>query len=369
MTQLNSAERARGADDLRDPGPVRAVLSDPEMLRLDAMASALAPGNISVLLLGETGSGKEVFAEAIHHRSPRRQAPFVRINCAALSESLLESELFGHERGAFTGALRDRAGLLETASGGTVFLDEIGEMPARLQSKLLRVIEEGQVLPVGATQARAIDVRIVSATNRDLEAEVAAGGFRQDLYYRLSAAVLSIPPLRQRRGEIEALAHLFLRQAAAQIGRPAPRLAPRALERLLCHSWPGNVRELRNVMERALLLCPGGAIGPEHLPGERMEAQAPAGLPVPADDVADPALSTGRHGTSFRRHLGVVTEGAVPAGEGQPGDERQRILEALDHCAGNQTRAARLLGISRGTLVSRLTRYALPRPRKARPGD
>jgi transcriptional regulator with PAS, ATPase and Fis domain len=334
------------------------------MLRLDAMATALAPGRISVLLLGETGCGKEVFAEAIHHRSPRREGRFVRINCAALSESLLESELFGHERGAFTGALRGRAGLLETASGGTVFLDEIGEMPPGLQSKLLRVIEERQVLPVGASQARAIDVRIVSATNRDLQAEVERGGFRKDLYYRLGAAVLAIPPLRQRRGEIEALAQHFLRHAASRCSRPAPRLGSRALERLVAHSWPGNVRELRNVVERALLLCAGTVIEPEHLPLERMHGGPPARVLVPAAAPAAP------------RHLGVVGQSGSGIREGTgghggdgdaDGDERARILDALERCAGNQTRAAGVLGISRGTLVSRLTRYGVPRPRKARP--
>ena len=328
------------------------------MTQLDAMATALASGTISVLITGETGSGKEVFAELIHRRSPRRQQPFVPINCAALAEGLLESELFGHERGAFTGALRTRAGLLESADGGTLLLDEVGEMPASLQAKLLRVLESREVLRVGANRGRPLDIRVVSATNRDLEAEVRRGSFRQDLFYRLCGATLRLPPLRERASEIELLARQFLEQAARQAGRPRPQIHPSTLECLRQHSWPGNVRELRNVMEWALLVCPGDELRREHLPPE-----------IAADGVADALdAATARvratPGAARAPHLTVVAPAPSAGPSAQASAERTRVMEALDRCAGNQTRAARLLGISRGTLISRLTEFGLPRPRK-----
>jgi two-component system response regulator AtoC len=301
------------------------VIADPVMAELDATATAVASGTLSVLLLGETGSGKEVFAENIHRRSPRRDGPFVPINCAALSETLLESELFGHERGAFTGAVRTRPGLLQFADGGTLLLDEVGEMPAALQAKLLRVLESRQVTRVGANRGHSVDIRVISATNRDLEGDVQRGSFRKDLYYRLCGAVLRIPPLRERLGEVEPLARLFLQQLAREAGR-APELTAAAVEALRQHDWPGNVRELRNVMERAVLMCAGPEIRPEHL-----------------------SLAAAR-----------------PERKSDSGDERIRVTEALDRCAGNQTRAAQMLGISRGTLISRLTEFGLPRPRRKR---
>jgi DNA-binding NtrC family response regulator len=243
----------------------------------------------------------------------------VCINCAALSEPLLESELFGHERGAFTGATGAKPGLLETAPGGTVFLDEVGELPAALQAKLLRVIETRELTRVGSVRPRQIDVRFIAATNRDLEAEVARGTFRRDLFFRLNGMTLSLPPLRARPREIPVLCRLFLKELSGAAGRKTPpRLTAEALAQLCAHGWPGNVRELRNAIERALLLAPGDEIGIEHLPG------------------------------------------AAPA----PVGERERILAVLAACAGNQSRAARELGISRKVLLARLDAYGVKRPRK-----
>ena len=306
------------------------VVIDPAMRRLFDLAARVAHGGISVLLLGETGTGKEVLAEYIHQRSPRAAGPLVRLNCAALTDSLIDSELFGHERGAFTGAMRERRGLLESAHGGTALLDEIGELPPPAQAKLLRVLEAGQVLRVGASIPQPLDVRFVAATNRDLDADVVAGRFRRDLYFRLAGAILAIPPLRERRGEIEALARRFAADAAARLGRPAPRIAGAALAALRARAWEGNVRELRNVIERAVLLADGGEIDLHHLPSG---AAAPA---LRADRLAD--------------QLAAI--------------ERDRILAAIQACGGNQTRAAEALGMPRRTLIKRLDHYGVERPRK-----
>jgi DNA-binding NtrC family response regulator len=310
------------------------------MERLLRLRDRVAQSNISVLLLGETGAGKEVMAESIHQQSPRRSAPFLRLNCAALSETLLESELFGHEKGAFTGAVAPKPGLLETAQGGTVLLDEVGELPAALQVKLLRVLEERQVLRVGGLKPRPIDVRFISATNRDLQAESEEGQFRRDLYFRLNGITLVVPPLRERINEIPALAQKLAQAAGRQSGRPnEPSFSPEALARLERYGWPGNVRELRNVVERAVLLCTGDVITPEHLPGIR---QAQAATPPGAGEA--PRVET------LREELAAL--------------ERKRILDALAECGGNQTRAAKLLGMRRQSLVARLDEYGIPRPRK-----
>ena len=298
------------------------------MKRLRDVAERVARSDISVLLLGETGVGKEVFARRIHDRSARAGRPFVPLHCGALSEQLLESELFGHEAGAFTGAKQTKPGLLETAQGGTVFLDEVGEISLSAQVKLLRVLEERRVLRVGGLQSRPIDARFVAATNRDLRKEVAAGRFREDLYYRLNGITLAIPPLRERLAEIPRLAAHFIEDAAKRAQVPPPALSQAALERLEAHGWPGNIRELRNVIERAVVLCADGPIEPEHL-------------------FSDPSHEL----------LESESEGL---------DERARILQALQECAGNQTRAAKLLGISRKTLGVKMDAFGIARPQKGR---
>jgi DNA-binding NtrC family response regulator len=362
-----TAEAAAGGDraDRAGPRPLAPAPQPGAMSDLRRLAEQIAAGTISVLILGETGSGKEVMAETIHRLSPRRAAPFLRLNCAALTETLLESELFGHERGSFTGANAAKPGLLETADGGTVFLDEVGELAQATQVKLLRVLEERAVLRVGGLKPRAIDVRFVAATNRDLEAEVERGAFRRDLYYRLSAATLVVPPLRERAREIPELARSFVAGASRDAGRDAPpAIAPAALAMLVEYSWPGNIRELRNMMERAVLLCGAGPIEPVHLPVEKMRATlAPGGvapamaLPVAAVPPPSPPPSP----ATSERLKDVVKQHVQTL-------ERERIVDALARAAGNQSAAAKLLGMPRRTLVKRLRAYGIPRPRSDNQG-
>jgi DNA-binding NtrC family response regulator len=314
------------------------VIVDERMTLLYEVVGRVAASDITVLLLGETGAGKEVIAETIHRRSARADKPFVRLNCGALAETLLESELFGHERGAFTGATDTKVGLLEVAQGGVVFLDEVGELQPATQVKLLRVLDERMVMRVGAVKPRPIDVRVVAATNRDLDEEVRLGRFRLDLLYRLNAMSIIVPPLRERVAEIAPLARVFLRRIAAQLHRPVPRLAADALALLESYSWPGNIRELRNVIERAVVLCTGDEIGVADLPEERMRTT------FSSEPARPPA--------------------AVSSGDTPDAVERRRILAALEECAGNQTNAAKLLNISRRTLINKIEKLAVPRPRK-----
>ncbi|HVZ74776.1 MAG TPA: sigma 54-interacting transcriptional regulator [Polyangia bacterium] len=341
-----ASRRVRGVETER--AGVAPVVHDVVMERVYMLAERAAAGTINVLIVGETGVGKEVLAERVHRMSQRTDKPFVCLNCASLSENLLESELFGHERGAFTGASEAKPGLLETAPGGTVFLDEIGEMPMLLQAKVLRVLETRLVTRVGGLKPKPIDVRFVAATNRNLEEEVAAGRFRRDLYFRLNGMTLHIPPLRARRSEIVPLANIFLEQYAAPLGHPAPMLSQEARDMLESYVWPGNVRELRNMMERAVLLCMGPEILPEHLMLDTMSASSPP-----------PELSS-TWGAAARAPLpGAVDD----VGEGDEA-EKERILRVLAECGGNQSRAAKVLGIARSTLVLRLNSYQVPRPRK-----
>jgi DNA-binding NtrC family response regulator len=359
---------------------VAPVIRDQKMRQLYEMVDRVAQGPISVLLLGETGVGKEVMAEAIHRRSPRSRGPFVALNCAALSESLLESELFGHEAGAFTGANRTKPGLFETAEGGTVFLDEVGELPLPIQVKLLRVLEERKVLRVGGLARRPINVRFISATNRDLEAEATRGTFRQDLYFRLNGISLIIPPLRERVPEIEPLAKTFIAKACAQMRlRTPPELSREALEALERHAWPGNIRELRNVIERSVVLCTGDRILPDHLGIDRVASRVEPSFPkvdpshqtlqtTPPPISPMPSMIPITMPRDSRALSAPVTlpsgVSAAPLKAEMEELERKRIMDALEQCGGNQTQAAELLGMSRRTLVARLSGYGLTKPRK-----
>ncbi|TMQ21669.1 MAG: sigma-54-dependent Fis family transcriptional regulator [Deltaproteobacteria bacterium] len=321
--------------------------SSPAMRRLHQLVDRIAVGTISVLILGETGVGKEVLAEAIHRRSPRAAAPLLRLNCAALTETLLESELLGHDKGAFTGAVQAKPGLLESADGGTVFLDEIGELPPATQVKLLRVIESREVLRVGSLRPRPIDVRFIAATHRDLEARIDAGLFREDLYFRLNGVTLEIPPLRERRDELLPLAIQFITAVARSLGRPPPELSRAALDRLAAHAWPGNIRELRNCIERAVLLAEAGRIDTDHVALSMRRTRPSSPPPQHLHDASGPHTSA----------PGTSGPGAV---------ERQQIIAALARAAGNQKIAAQLLQISRRTLVYKLDRFGIDRPRKGR---
>jgi DNA-binding NtrC family response regulator len=250
--------------------PLRALLDE---------VHKVADSRSNVLLLGETGTGKELFARAIHAQSSRRDKPFVPINCSAIPENLIESELFGYQRGAFTGAVTAKAGLFEEADGGTVFLDEIGELDPRLQSKLLRVIDDREIRPLGSTQSRRVDLRLVAATNLDLAAAVAGGGFREDLFYRLNVISLRLPPLRERREDIPLLVERFVGQFAAELGRRPVTVDPQALSLFEAYAWPGNVRELRNVVERLVLIAEGPVVLPAHLPEHLRRTAAPPAAP------------------------------------------------------------------------------------------
>ncbi len=363
-----------------EPPVESALLGKGAMQQLDRLVDRIAAGMISVLVLGETGVGKERLAERIHQRSQRAKGPFLRLNCSALSESLLESELFGHEKGSFTGAVQAKKGLLETAQGGTAFFDEVGELSLSMQVKLLRVIEERQATRVGGLRPYSIDVRFVSATNRDLELAITEGRFREDLYFRLNGITLVIPPLRERVDEIPGLVSAFITDTCRRSHRQeTPKVSPAALALLKGYTWPGNIRELRNVIERAVLLCSGHTLTPEHFAVERMSstfaprrpsmpfkrpppappaaAAAALSLPAPSHPLTPlPPPATGDKDVSM----------ATGARQELQSYERRRIAEALTRCAGNQSEAARMLGISRRTLLNRLDAYGLPRPRKGR---
>jgi DNA-binding NtrC family response regulator len=341
--------------------PPSRVPSSGAIEALRPLVERVAATNISVLILGETGVGKEVLARRIHELSPRAAAPMLCVNCAALTETLLESELFGHERGAFTGAVQAKPGLLEIAEGGSVLLDEIGEMPLAIQAKLLRVVEERCMTRVGGLKEIRVDVRFMAATHRDLEGLITQVRFRQDLFYRLNGVSLFVPPLRERVNEIRPLAEQFIDQFAQQARRtPVPRLTGAAIGVLNAYAWPGNVRELRNVMERAVMLSQSPLIDVVDLPLERLGKTLPhervSDVPPPLPEPVPVSVRPGTY--SYAPGRGKAE------GDTDADSERLRIVQALDQCAGNQTHAARLLGISRRTLISRIERYELKRPRK-----
>ncbi len=318
---LSLPDQAADSGGARLPDlPAHFVCESSAMRRLVETVAVVAPSHAPVLITGESGTGKEVVAELIHRWSPRAAGPLIAANCASLPESLIESELFGHSKGAFTGASEARQGFFRAAHGGTLFLDEIGELPLTLQPKLLRALESGQISPVGSDRVVDVDTRLVAATNRDLETEVAEGRFRDDLYYRINVVELALLPLRDRREDILPLA----RQFASEFAGGPVRLSPQAMNCLLVHSWPGNVRELRNAIQRACLLCRGDVILPEHMPPR---------IACPGNSPPEPA----------------------EAAEGRLSQvERATILATLEECGGNRTQAAKKLGISRRALIYKL---------------
>lgn len=300
------------------PLPVRSI---------DEIIGRVARSRVTVLITGETGVGKDKLAHRIHDSSPRAQRAFVAVNCAALTETLIDSELFGHERGAFTGADKAKPGLFETADGGTLFLDEVGELSPAAQTKLLRVLEARCVQRVGGLSERPIDVRVIAATNCKLDEDIVSGRFRSDLFFRLEGIRLHLPPLRERPWEIVTAARQFLADHAREEGVPAVALNEDAERALCAYAWEGNFRELRNVIARAAVLCEGGVVRPEDLE-----------LPEKLSDLRRASLGDG--------------------------SERDRIVAALEACAGNQTRAAKLVGMSRRTLIARLDAYGIDRPQR-----
>jgi transcriptional regulator with GAF, ATPase, and Fis domain len=324
--------------ELETLSPHRALGRSREWHHVLAQATKVARTDTTVLLTGESGTGKEVVARLVHHGSSRKDGPFVALNCAALPEQLLESELFGHEKGAFTGALSARAGRIEQADGGVLFLDEVGEMSSPVQAKLLRVLQEREYQRLGGTRTLKADMRVLAATNRDLKAAISQGTFREDLYYRLAVFEIALPPLRERRQDILLLVDAFLDEIGRTIGRPAAGVSQEARETLAAYPWPGNVRELRNAIERAIILCEGGLITSEHLPlgvisAHRPEAPSPESPSPSAPPVA-----------------GAVTLDTA---------EREMIVQALARAGNNKSKAARLLGLTRAQLRSRIEKHGL----------
>ena len=314
--------------------------NSPAVLAVRERIARVAPANATVLITGETGTGKELVARAIHKSSPRAQKPFIPVNCAAFTETLLESELFGHEKGAFTGADRMRQGLFEAAHEGTLFLDEAGEMSPATQAKLLRVLTDGKVLRVGSTKPRDVDVRVVVATHRDLEERARQGTFRLDLYYRLAVVPISLPPLRERPEDIPGLCELFCREVAKELKVPERRIAAAAIEKLKRYDFPGNIRELRNLIERAMILSSAPEIGLDDFPLTRNDANPPAESGAGLSWIASMPES-------------------VQLKEFLAGVEKGLILRALQSSDGVQAEAARKLQLSRSDLAYKLTKYGM----------
>lgn len=400
--EVEAHAQGTGTKQQRPLSQADLVVAAPSMRALHSLIERVAASEISVLLLGETGVGKEMIAAEIHKKSVRAGKPYVPLNCSALTETLLESELFGYERGAFTGATTAKPGLLETANGGVLFLDEIGELPLSTQVKLLRVLDERRVTRVGGVTSRPIDVRIVSATNRDVDAEVARGTFRSDLLYRLNAMTVQVPPLRERHAEIEPLTRYFIAHFAQKMNKDVPILTEEALALCYQYYWPGNVRELRNVMERAVVLCKGRIITKHDLPVERMLAKfaepraarrptpAPALLPPLGTAVgSSPSIGPTGQPAGFQPTFSASSGGGFGVAPrptyNPPFDQQGNAYEpptetqhtwrgrawnrvdieaALAACGGNQAEAAKRLGVSRRTLINRLEKLGIARPRK-----
>jgi two-component system, NtrC family, response regulator HydG len=340
--KVRARAEALEEDRIREHDPHGLVGRSEPMRRVLDQVRKVAPTDATVLVLGESGTGKELVARAVHAASGRGEKPFVSVSCAAIPEGLLESELFGHEKGAFTGAVRRKLGRFELAHEGTLFLDEVGEIPPAIQVKLLRVLQERSFERVGGEETVSADVRLVSATNRDLARMVAEGRFREDLYYRLNVVPVRLPPLRERPGDVEELASHFLARVAPRIGRKVTGFAPEAIALLRRHAWPGNVRELENVVEQALVFAEGDLVRPEDLPeGIRRAAPSPA-LPVPSGD----------------RSLTDILEDL----------EEQLILAAYERAKGVKAETARLLGIKPSALYYKLEKYGIVKPGE-RPED
>ncbi|WP_428265431.1 sigma-54-dependent transcriptional regulator [Haliangium sp.] len=307
----------------------------PAMMHLKETVAKVAGADINVLIIGESGTGKELVARALHYQGPRASRPFMPVNCGALVDNLLESELFGHVRGAFTGAEQAKQGLFVAAGGGTLFLDEIGELPLALQPTLLRALQDGEIKPVGGVEARRVDVRVVAATNRDLQQAVAAGGFREDLYYRLNVITIDVPPLRDRRDDIPHLAQHFAAAAAHRARRACPDISPAAIEWLQAQAWPGNVRQLENAMERAVVLAAGNTLVVDDFQ-PRTAVKSPAPPPAGSKPADDPEAMLSLDDL-----------------------ERIHILRVLEACSGQKTKASAILGINRTTLWKKLRQYGI----------
>jgi DNA-binding NtrC family response regulator len=329
--QRRLARRAQAlAAELERAYPVAGMIGECDAMReVFERIRKVAPADSTVLILGESGTGKELVARAVHDLSPRRDAPIIAVNCAAIPDALIESELFGHEKGAFTGAVAEHRGLVEAADGGTLFLDEIGELPPAAQARLLRVLQEGEIRRVGSVRPRKVNVRLVAATHRDLEQRVAEGTFRPDLYFRLRVFEIRLPPLRERGADIERLAQFLLEKTCRRLNRATPQFAPAALEAIRAYAWPGNVRELENAIERAVILCENGWITPPLL------AIGAPERPEPGAGSAD--------GVSLEEYF------------------RRFVLAHQDHLT--ETELARRLGLSRKALWERRQRLGLPRPK------
>ena len=337
------AEEIEAPDQGRtlDFGGCKVLLADAAMMHVYAQIERLAPTEVSLLILGETGTGKELAASALHFWSRRKDKPLLAINCAALPDNLAESELFGYERGAFSGAVTGKPGRLESAPGGTVFLDEVGDLSLAIQAKLLRTLETRRITRLGSVEERPIDIRVVAATHRDLEAEVAAGRFRKDLYYRLTVGVVRLPPLRERPRELPLLARRFLADACVSQGRPPLSFDEAAVDRLRTHPWPGNVRELKNVVEYLAATAIGDAVEAAAI-SER--------LAVSDTQPASPAAAAGPSGSE---------QPPKSLAEATSDFERQTIEAAVRSAGGNKTRAAKLLGIPLRTFMTKIKRHGL----------
>jgi two-component system response regulator HydG len=345
LTAENERLRARGAGEYAFEQMIGRTAA---MRNVFQQIRQVAPTDTTVCILGESGTGKELIANAIHQHSRRAAKPFIKVNCAAIAETLLESELFGHEKGSFTGAIKQRKGRFELADGGTILLDEIAEMSPALQAKLLRVLQEQTFERVGGTDTISVDVRVLVATNADLRERIKAGAFREDLYYRVSVFPIQVPPLRERREDIPLLADHFLRQRAAAMGKPLGGIAPAALDALTGYAWPGNVRQLENAIERACVMAPAGAnIDAAHLPPEVLQVETPQ--PAGTTSLTSPTIAA------------APPSAAAPALPVATMDELEKmaIEQALRRCNGNRAQAARTLKIGAKTLYRKIEKYGI----------